>query len=649
MHRINLITAGFLLVLPLVPVGCSGGGGGNQLPTVTITSPRDAEDCLHGETIAFAGTATDPEDGRLAGASLVWTASPGGIIGTGESCTCGYLSIGSYTISLTARDSQRDSASASIRIRVVPSSQPPDVTILGPADGATFFVRESIVFAGSATDPEDGPLTGASLVWTAGILGEIGTGELVTYDELPAATHTITLTATDSEGASASESITIEVRPPNIAPMVMILQPTDNSFFPHYSLIEFEGSSFSRADLASGTHTITLTATDSLGATGRARVTVEVNIPPTVSIYSPAEGEAFIATCPVTFEGAGDDPEDGPLPGDSLVWSSDADGEFGTGELVSYDGLSKGSRIITLTGTDSGGKSGSESVAIAMYSSFVQILSVDSSAFPTIESTVIVNTDAARDCGLVEEDFAVDEDGVPQVIDLVTCAASGGIVADIVVVFDDSGSMSDDVEAMKAEATSLANEVLAVGLDARFGLITTVNSPEIDLPFTDDVAAFQAAVSTLGSAAGGTEPSLDGVMLGLNGMLWRPEALKVFLVITDEPSNGDHYDMQTVINAVNEAGGTVFAVSMDYSDTPPVPPTWDVRELAEETGGVWLDIESADFSVLVEDIVIYLSSLYTVVYTTSNQAADNTQRSLQITVTDPGEGLGWDCDKYQAP
>ena len=611
MDRFNPIAAGLLLVLLLLPVGCGGGGGGNQLPEVTITSPRDGEDCLHGEIIAFAGTAADPEDGRLTGASLVWTASPGGIIGTGESCTCGYLSIGSYTISLTARDSQGASASASINIRITSSSQPPEVTIVGPADGATFFVRESIVFSGSATDPEDGPLTGDSLVWTAGILGEIGTGELLTYDELPVATHTITLTATDSEGAFASESITIEVRPPNAAPIVMILQPPDGSFFLYCS--------------------------------------------------------------PVTFEGSGFDPDEGPLTGDSLVWTSSLDGVIGTGRSFSRGDLSKGTHRIMLTGTDSLGGTSFESVDVAIQSSFIQILSVDRSTFPTIEATVKVDTEAARDCGLVEDDFAVDEDDVPQVIDLVACLTSGWIEADIVVVFDDTGSMSDDIEAMKEAATRFANEILDAGADARFGLVSFKDTAEVDLLLTWDVAAFQAAVDALEASAGGDGPevSLDAVMLALSSMSFRNDACTIFLLITDAPTHyrGDgtefsSYTMPEVIDAVRALeDATVFAVSPDFRPEEAlhlgnygqaqvmqaVPEENDVRVLAEETGGIWLDIDEADFSLIVVEIVEYLSSLYSVVYTTSNNTADGTLRSVRITVTDPGEGVGWDCDRYEAP
>ena len=50
-------------------------------------------------------------------------------------------------------------------------------------------------FAGTGSDPEDGTLTGASLVWTSSINGQIGTGTSFSTTTLSAGTHTITLTA----------------------------------------------------------------------------------------------------------------------------------------------------------------------------------------------------------------------------------------------------------------------------------------------------------------------------------------------------------------------------------------------------------------------------------------------------------------------
>jgi len=74
---------------------------------------------------------------------------------------------------------------------------PPTASIGDPDDGFTFLTTETIHFNGSGLDAEDGVLTGASLVWSSNLAGQIGTGTSISVS-LDAGTHTITLTATDS-------------------------------------------------------------------------------------------------------------------------------------------------------------------------------------------------------------------------------------------------------------------------------------------------------------------------------------------------------------------------------------------------------------------------------------------------------------------
>lgn len=95
-----------------------------------------------------------------------------------------------------------------------PDSEPPVVTIDAPADGSSFDLGEAITMRGSATDPEDGALTGDALSWTSDLDGELGTGGEITVDNLRSGAHTIRLTATDSDGVVGSTTVGILVRSP---------------------------------------------------------------------------------------------------------------------------------------------------------------------------------------------------------------------------------------------------------------------------------------------------------------------------------------------------------------------------------------------------------------------------------------------------
>ena len=92
------------------------------------------------------------------------------------------------------------------------SGSPPSVTITAPADGSSSEIGQSVSFSGSATDPEDGSLSG-SLSWTSSIDGAIGNGASFSTTSLSLGSHTITASVTDSGGLSGSDMISISVTP----------------------------------------------------------------------------------------------------------------------------------------------------------------------------------------------------------------------------------------------------------------------------------------------------------------------------------------------------------------------------------------------------------------------------------------------------
>jgi hypothetical protein len=90
-----------------------------------------------------------------------------------------------------------------------------------------------------------------------------------------------------------------------------------------------------------------------------------VNNAPDVSIVSPQERASFLSTDTINFSGTATDLENGDLPQGALVWTSDLDGQIGTGGTATAS-LSVGVHIITLTGTDSRGASGSDAVTLTV-------------------------------------------------------------------------------------------------------------------------------------------------------------------------------------------------------------------------------------------------------------------------------------------
>ncbi len=180
-------------------------------PVATIIEPADGAELMDSDSIEFIGSGFDVEDGELFDDALVWTSNVDGFIGTG-SFPKKMLSIGEHIITLTVTDSDDMTGIDQITVTVVENT-PPTVWIIMPSDGDTLSMIIPGIFAGGATDAEDGFVAAENLIWTSNHDGVIGTGFFFTTNLSSMGRHKIVLTATDSGGLSASDTIVVRVRP----------------------------------------------------------------------------------------------------------------------------------------------------------------------------------------------------------------------------------------------------------------------------------------------------------------------------------------------------------------------------------------------------------------------------------------------------
>jgi hypothetical protein len=368
----------------------------NTAPVVSISSPT-SNTFPAGASIAFAGSATDSQDGNLA-SRLAWTSSIDGSLGIGASFTKA-LSAGTHLITASVTDSGGLSASRQLSLTIgppnpTPTQSAPSVTIISPTNNSTF--AGSGFFYGSASDPEDGTIS-SRLKWTSSIDGALGTGGW--FDRvLSPGKHIITATVTDSGGLSASSQVSVTIQggttpppPVNTAPTVSIASPTGGTAAAGASIVFSgsavdnedgsltarlawtssidgplaTGSSFTRA-LSPGTHIITAAVTDNGGLSASRQVSLSVSAPntaPVVSIASPTGGTVAAGTS-IAFAGSATDSQDGSLAS-RLAWTSSIDGPLGTGGSFTKV-LSAGAHVITASVTDSGGLTASRQVSISV-------------------------------------------------------------------------------------------------------------------------------------------------------------------------------------------------------------------------------------------------------------------------------------------
>ena len=278
-------------------------GAVNTAPSASIGAPADGGSALVGTTVSFSGSASDAEDGNLS-ASLSWTSSLDGAIGSGASFATSTLSVGTHTVTASVTDSGGLGGSDSITftINAAPNTAP-SVAITAPPDGSNSTAGDSVTFSGTASDAEDGNL-GSSLGWTSSLDGSIGSGGSFSTTTLTVGTHTITASVTDSGGLSDSDAIVFTV---NASP----------------------------------------------------------DSPPTVGITAPPDGTSVTQGTSLTFSATADDSEDGDISA-SLAWTSSLDGSIGSGASFSTSGLSVGTHTVTASVTDSGGLSDSDTVTVTV-------------------------------------------------------------------------------------------------------------------------------------------------------------------------------------------------------------------------------------------------------------------------------------------
>lgn len=125
--------------------------------------------------------------------------------------------------------------------------------------------------------------------------------------------------------------------------------------------------------------------------------------------------------------------------------------------------------------------------------------------------------------------------------------AQAVILTDIIMIVDESGSMSNVQTNLRNNIGLFASILSGGGVSANFGLVGYGNSSVIPRRLTDLTSAANFATAAQGLvASGGTEPAYTASAFALNALdgqtslfSFRPNAVKNLIIFTDEPSNGD--------------------------------------------------------------------------------------------------------------
>ncbi|MEM7032009.1 MAG: Ig-like domain-containing protein [Chloroflexota bacterium] len=288
-----------------------------------------------------------------------------------------------------------------------PFNQPPIVTLIEPVGGSNFLAPADIVLRANSTDP-DGAVTRVDFFAGPALIGSVSQApyDFVWTVQQPG-TYRLTSIATDDKNATAtSAQVDITVtEPTNALPTVNIAEPlagatfdaggniliaviTDDAdgyvntlqFYANTVLLEIIDGRRTRYEylwrnVIPGTYTLSAIAVDDKGGTTVAvpiPITVReaANIPPTVELEKPSDGDSLTVNSAVELLATAND-IDGEISqvdfyvGGSLIgsrstapyrlnWTAGATGEYVlTADAIDDDGARQTSEAVTVTITSS--------------------------------------------------------------------------------------------------------------------------------------------------------------------------------------------------------------------------------------------------------------------------------------------------------
>lgn len=342
---------------------------GNQPPQPVAGGPYLAAE---GSTIFLDGRQSKDPDGKIV--KYEWDFNYDGhkfnTDATGREVSAFYGD-GPATLTIALRVTDDRGASKIATTKVTVQNLAPVVEAGGPYAGQAGM---PITLAGAANDASPNDNASLSYRWDFGD-GASGSGASASHVYAQPGSYVARLTVTDKDGASASDTATVQVKGTNQAPVAVITAPAQgevaqvltfngsNSYDADGSITSYawnfgdgataNGQQVSHSYGQPGLYQVTLTVSDNGGLNGSSTFTVKITakskIPPVAVISGPDGG---MVKDQLTFVGTQSSDADGQIV--SFAWNF-GDGTSAEGGSVSHSYAQFGTYQITLTVTDNDG------------------------------------------------------------------------------------------------------------------------------------------------------------------------------------------------------------------------------------------------------------------------------------------------------
>ena len=303
----------------------------NRAPEAAATIPDQSVEVGADATVDVSGAFSDPDDDALTYAAASDATGVATVDVSGSVITVTGVAPGSATVTVTATDPGDLSVTQTFMVTVTGVNRAPEATSTIPDQNVEVGAGVTVDVSGTFTDPDDDALTHTAESDATGVATVDVSGSELTVTGVAPGSATVTVTATDPGGLSATQTFMVTVTGVNRAPEATSTIPDQNvevgaevtvdvsetftdpdddalthtaeSDATGVATVDVSGSVITVTGVAPGSATVTVTATDpgNLSVTQTFMVTVEAAsgttdldalfVPPTAAEIAQVEAE----------------------------------------------------------------------------------------------------------------------------------------------------------------------------------------------------------------------------------------------------------------------------------------------------------------------------------------------------------------------
>lgn len=258
---------------------------GNNPPQIRITTPADQAQVYVGlPGVTLTAQVKDFEDGNAC-CEVSWSSDQEGDLGSGLTLTHEFQTVGAQVVTATVKDSKGLTTSAQVHLTL--KDTPPFVQILSPTGSDTVYTARPFSVLGKAIDNLadlcKSPTPANWVSWSSSDSSDSfsGTRCAQTFTAGSSGQRTLTFTAQNQYGSSASATLVVNVQDPPPGPTVNIAYPSNGDSAQRGSTVVMG------AYVSGGQSPLTFRWTWQSANNGCAETTMTVTVPNIIPINGP--------------------------------------------------------------------------------------------------------------------------------------------------------------------------------------------------------------------------------------------------------------------------------------------------------------------------------------------------------------------------